>query len=187
MTVADNRHARLVSRISDVSLTRAELAQIESRARDAVARGDRDAQAVLDAIGSAHPSDRYFVFMGFCPGADFRNRLDHEWRAQGNCTFEFFESEYQIERFRSIKPGDLLILKKRQQFGRTMRLYGYGRVMRTQDTASGIRILLMSWSAQQMEIEVPLLGCNDTVNVREVARVEREMPPEFWDWLKAAP
>lgn len=148
-----------------------------------VARGDRDAQAVLDEIDRATPADRYVVFMGFCPGADFENRLDVGWREQGVCTFVFHESEQQSERFSGILAGDLIVLKKRERFGETMRLYGYGRVTGFKCDADGHRYLTMEWSPEQTVIEVPLMGCNSTVDIRTMEQVESQMPPEFFDWL----
>lgn len=181
----NNKYWKIIERIKSVGLSRTELLIIEQNARSALDKGDADARAIIDLIAASLPNERYFIFMGFCPGADFSNRQDYRWRAEAICDFFFYESERQMERFRSIAPGDLIILKKRQQFARTMKLYGHGRVKGKRSTAKGDRILEMDWSLQQAEIEVPLLGCNDTVNLRSVERVEGEMPKEFWEWLKA--
>ena len=78
--------------------------------------------------------------MGFCPGANFDNRLDIEWKEKGICTFIFLRSEQQLERFNDIWPGDLIVLKKRHQFGKTMLLYGHGRatgIKYDQDNTNG--------------------------------------------------
>ena len=47
-----------------------------------------------------------------------------------------------------------------------------------------VRFLQMEWSAQNNEIEVPLLGCNSTVDIRTMDVVEAEMPAEFFQWLQ---
>ena len=146
-------------------------------------KGDAAAQAVLDALMSSAPTDRYVVFMGFCPHADINNRLDVEWRKQGNCTFTFYDSEHQMERFRTISVGDLLVLNKIQIYGKTMRLYGHGRVTALENDDKGDRVLRMTWSDQDAQIDVPLMGCNETVNVKDIERVDDVMPPEFWSWL----
>jgi hypothetical protein len=41
----------------------------------------------------------------------------------------------------------------------------------------------MDWSQQQTVIEVPLMGCNSTVDIRTTEQVESQMPPEFFDCL----
>ena len=66
---------------------------------------------VLDAINIAIPEDAYILFMGFCPGAEFNNRLDSDWKEQGVCRFDYGKSEHQVERFNTICTGDLVILK----------------------------------------------------------------------------
>jgi hypothetical protein len=124
--------------------------------------------------------------MGFCPGADFDNRLDIEWRQRNICTFVFHESEQQSERFGSIWPGDLIVTKKRHRFGETMQLFGYGRVAGFHYDEDGHRVLEMNWSDQQEVIEVPLIGCNSTVDIRTMEQIEAQMPEEFFAWLGTA-
>jgi hypothetical protein len=41
----------------------------------------------------------------------------------------------------------------------------------------------MNWSTQDQIIEVPLMGCNSTVDVRTIEQVEAEMPVDFFSWL----
>jgi hypothetical protein len=41
----------------------------------------------------------------------------------------------------------------------------------------------MDWSSQEEIIEVPLMGANSTVDVRDMDSVLREMPKEFFEWL----
>ncbi|WP_395660115.1 hypothetical protein [Aestuariivirga sp.] len=179
-----DKHARMVAYINSTALSREDLSTMRLRAQEAIDGGDRGAQMVLDAVNRTAPSDRYFVFMGFCPGADFSNRLDIEWKSNSTCTFEFYESERQMKRFRSIQVGDLIILKKIQKRGKVMRLYGHGRVTALDKSEKGDRMLRMQWSPQSDEIEVQLLGCNDTVNIRDLEKVEGAMPDEFWKWLE---
>ena len=35
-----------------------------------------------------------------------------------------------------------------------------------------------------MYLEVPLLGCNSTVNIRSIEQIDENMPEEFWQWLE---
>ena len=164
-------------------MSRAELGDLRNNAEAKHATGDSDAQAVIDAIDLATPKDKFILFMGFCPGADFADRLDIEWKAKSICRFDYLESEQQLERFKTICPGDLVILKKREQFGRTMNLYGHGRVTSISFDEHKTRYLNVNWSTQDSIIEVPLMGCNSTVDLRSIDIVENEMPPEFWQWL----
>ena len=146
--------------------------------------GDLDAHFVVDAIEQATPTDQYIVFMGFRPGANFENRLDMGWRCDGICTFIFHESPQQVERFANIHVGDLVVLKKRHQFAKTMQLYGHGRVTGIRQDSESHRYLTMNWSTQERVIEVPLMGCNSTVHIRSVEAVEAEMPDAFYEWLE---
>lgn len=164
-------------------MSRVELGDLRNNADAKLAAGDGDAQAVIDAIDLAAPKDKFILFMGFCPGADFADRLDIEWKAKGICRFDYLESEQQLERFKTICPGDLVILKKREQFGRTMKLYGHGRVTSIAFDEEKTRYLNVNWSNQGSIIEVPLMGCNSTVDLRSIDVVENEMPSEFWGWL----
>ena len=78
-----------------------------------------------------------------------------------------------------------MILKKREQFGRTMKLYGHGRVRSVAYDEDEHKYLLMDWSDQNEVIEVPLMGCNSTVDIRTIEAVEDAMPEEFHTWLEA--
>jgi hypothetical protein len=172
-----------LDRINSGKLSKPELRQLRENAAVRLNQGDVEAKIVIDAIDLASPSDKSMVFMGFCPDADFGNRLDTEWKANGICTFQYLESEHQLARFNDIWPGDLILLKKRHEFGRSMRLYGHGRVRGVKYTAEGVRYLEMAWSEQEEVIEVPLMGCNSTVDVKSIEQVEAEMPAEFYAWL----
>jgi hypothetical protein len=123
------------------------------------------------------------VFFGFCPGADFSKRLDTRWKELGICEFQYFESKRQVKRFASIEIGDLIILKKRQIIGKTMRVYGYGLVTGITKDDKSNRVLKVDWSSQEQVIEVPLLGCNATIDIRDIDKVRADMPDEFFEWL----
>jgi len=43
----------------------------------------------------------------------------------------------------------------------------------------------MNWSNQDEVIEVPLMACSSTINVRTIEAIEDEMPEEFYTWLEA--
>lgn len=178
------KYRQIIDRIQSGELTRADLRALRENAMAKSRDGDADAKAVLLAMDTAIAKDTYIIFMGFCPNADLANRLDTQWREQGVCTFDYDESVAQMDRFRSIHPGDLLVLKKRQVFGKTMRIYGHGRVRATRTGEDGRRVLEMAWSAQDEVMEVPLMGCDSTVNLRSLETVEAEMPPQFFQWLK---
>jgi hypothetical protein len=138
--------------------------------------------AACDAFAPA-PLSRYYNFMGFCPGADFSRREDERWKAEGVCDFLFYESQRQMEAFGEMLPGDWIILKKREKFGETMKLFGFGKIKVRIPSQDGIISYKVIWNTQKEIIEVPLMGCNATVNIRSLEAVERDMPLEFWDWL----
>lgn len=173
-----------IERIRSKTYSRAELTRMRTNVEGKWKQGDKDAKVVLDEIDRTEPMDDVIVFMGFCPGATMDNRLDIEWKKNGVCTFVFLDSQHQLERFNSIWPGDLIVLKKRHAFGKTMQLFGHGRVTGVQHDSEGNRYLLMNWSNQDEVIEVPLMGCNSTVDVRTIEQVEAEMPELFYAWLK---
>lgn len=178
------KHQKTIDKIRNDAYTRSELIRLRANAEALVRKGDADASAVVAEIDTATPTDKSVIFMGFCPDANLANRLDIEWKENGICTFIFLRSEQQLERFNDIWPGDLIVLKKRHQFGKTMLLYGHGRVTGIKYDQNTHRYLEMSWSTQDRVIEVPLMGCNSTVDVRTIERVEAEMPPEFFNWLE---
>lgn len=178
-----NKYHKTIESIKAGKFSRADLARIQTKADAGVQRGDNDSRALLDALNSAIPPDEQYVFMGFCPDATFDNRLDIEWKAKGVCTFVFWESEQQRDRFHAISRGDLIILKKRQKFGETMQLFGFGRVKRLRTDEEGRRYLEMAWSTQDRIIEVPLMACNATIDVRTAEKVLKAMPHEFFEWL----
>lgn len=178
------KYDKTIERIRSGGMSREALVKLRRNAEQLLKEGDHEAKLVLDELDSGKPSDERYIFMGFCPGATKENRLDTEWKEKGVCTFTFMESEHQLQRFHDIFPGDLIILKKRQEFGKTMRLYGHGRAKSWAFDDDGNRYLVMDWSTQEEVIEVPLMGCNSTVDVKSRDYVEGHMPEEFYDWLK---
>lgn len=175
----------ILTKLRSTSCFRLELLRLRADAQVRWLQGDLESEKLLDAIDQTKPSDDLTVFMGFCPYGLLKNRLDTQWKTQNICTFDFHKSEIQIRRFNKIFPGDLVILKKREVFAVSMRLYGFGRVENVQTDQSGSRSLLMNWSHQGDEIVVPLMGCNSTVNVKSRAQVGDEMPAHYFDWLDA--
>lgn len=179
------KYDKVIDRIKSGNMSRADLVKLKWNADEKYSKGDTEAKYVIDAINNSIPTDSYILFMGFCPGADFNERLDTEWKEKGICRFDYHESEHQVERFNSICKGDRVILKKREQFGKTMKLYGHGRVSGIAYDDKQVRYLKMDWSDQEETIEVPLMGCNSTVDIRTIEVVENEMTEEFYTWLKA--
>jgi len=180
------KYEKALERVRSGEMSRSDLVKLKRNAEAKLATGDTEAQLVMDAINNATPADSYILFMGFCPGADFDERLDTVWKEQGICRFDYLESEHQSERFNSICKGDLVVLKKREKFGKTMKLYGCGRVKSVAYDKDKVRYLLMDWSNQDEVIEVPLMGCNSTVDIKSIEAVENEMPAEFYSWLGQA-
>ena len=181
------RYQKQIDKLRAGGYTRSELIRLRENVAAKARGGDEDARSLLNEIDRATPRDTYIVFMGFCPGADMANRLDIEWRRDGVCTFVFHESEQQSARFNEILPGDLIVLKKRHQFGKTMQLFGHGRVTGAKYDAENHRYLEMNWADQQEVIEVPLMACNATVDFRTIEAVEDQMPQEFFTWLGQSP
>lgn len=179
------KYRKALDRVSSGTMKRNELTSLKQNAEELLAKGDLAAKDVLSAINFAKPSDTYILFMGFCPGADINERLDIEWKENGICRFDYLESEHQLDRFNTIYAGDLVVLKKREKFGKTMKLYGHGRVKSISYDDDLTRYFIMDWSDNSEIIEVPLMGCNSTVDKKSIDSVNREMPIEFFEWLKA--
>jgi hypothetical protein len=177
------RYQKQIDKIRAGGYLRSELVQLRENVQLKVSQGDPEARQLLAEIDRAAPTDSYVVFMGFCPSADINNRLDIEWKRLGVCTFVFHESDQQSERFNAILPGDLIILKKRHRFGETMQLFGYGRVVGVKYDSENHRYLEVNWANQEEIIEVPLMGCNATVDTRSIEQIEGQMPEEFFTWL----
>lgn len=181
------KYSKLIDRIRAGEFSRGQLDIYATNARVEVAKGNQEANLVLKAIEQAKPKDLYIVFMGFCPDASIENRLDFEWRRDGICyMLHWAGNEAQVDDFNGIKVGDLVVLKKNQILGKTMKLYGHGRVTGIeyqQHAERENRYLTMQWATQTRELEVDAMGCTATVNLRNAERVRQEMPEEFQEWL----
>lgn len=177
------KYQKVIDQITSGLCTRVELDTLRVRAQTKLKEGDPEAHTVLQALDSAVAKDAGIVFMGFCPNRELANRLDKEWKRLGICTFDYDDDVKQMDAFRSICAGDLIVLKKGEQFGRTMSLHGHGRVTGTRTGADGRRYLEVTWSpAGELNQHVPMMGCQSTVNVREMRTVEASMPDEFFEW-----
>jgi len=178
------KYQKIITKITNGSLSRGQLNRLRENAQRKLSEGDKEATSVIDALNNGQASDDYVLFMGFCPGADFNERLDIEWKEKGVCRFDYTESEVQLERFERIFPGDLVVLKKREVFGKTMKLYGHGRVTEICYDEDNIRYLKVDWSDQETIIEVPLMGANSTVDIKSMDDIEDNMPEEYFKWLE---
>lgn len=177
------KYQKALENVSSGRMSRSDLHDLRVNALNKFKSGDDDAMAVLSAIDIATPRDTYILFMGFCPDADINNRQDVEWRSRGICRFDYLTSDVQVERFNRICVGDLVVLKKREVFGKTMRLYGHGRVIGIGHDQDETRFLKMKWSDQTNVIEVPLMACNSTVDIKSMEIVEKEMQSDFFAWV----
>lgn len=184
----DKQVIRAIERVRKGEHSRTDLLKLKTNAKLLLSKGNTDAQFLIDEINRTPVTalQKEYVFMGFCPGGDINNRLDSEWMEEGFCKFDFHESLPQLERFRRIHTGDVIILKKREKFGETMQLFGHGVVKKLLETEhSQPQYLRVDWFKPDANIEVPLMGCNSTVDVRSIAEVEKNMPDAFWDWLNS--
>jgi len=177
------KYEKTLSVVNSGMKSRAELGKIRLKAEAFRSDGDLDAQKVLEAINIAVPSDKGFLFMGFCVDGNFDNRKDLEWKTEGVCRFTYVEHERQLALFQTICAGDVVVLKKNHERGKTMKLFGHGKVEAVDSDENGRPYLIMNWSPQDEIIEVPLMACGDTVNLKSLEKVEEEMPDEFFTWL----
>ena len=129
-------------------------------------------------------SARKIVFVDFCPGGVVCNRQDVAWVQQSICTYESFANDEQWELFQSISIGDLLVMKKSQQFSKTMLLHAYGHVFGFDFSDNRDRVLFVDWTYEQGQIEVPLLERDEMVVCCDQDAIATSMPAAFWDWLK---
>lgn len=178
------KYQNLIDQIINGAFSRDELKIVEANAKRSSAVGKLGSEDILDALKRGKAKETYILFMGFCPGAKIENRLDTYWKEKEICRFDFLLSKSQLVRFENVYVDDLIILKKREKFGKTMKLYGHGRVKSIMYDQNGIRYFNMKWSKQHDIIEVPLLGANSTVDIRSMKRIQDEMPEEFFSWVK---
>ena len=141
--------------------------------------------ALIDAIRNTFvpPLQAEYLFMGYCPGADIRRRRDEIWIKDGFCNFAFVSSQHQVNNFFKVLPGDLIILKKREKFGKTMLIHAHGKVTSLQSNKEGMMYFKVDWIQPQAPLEISLMGCNSTVNFRTLRQVEDAQTDEFWNWL----
>ena len=132
---------------------------------------------------TAPPDVQRIVFVDFCPGGVVVNRKDVGWIQQGICTFDHFSSEEQWETFQSIVVGDLIVMKRDLAVSQTTRLYAHGRVVAWELDEKRDRVLLVNWSYEQGQIEVPRICCDNMVKIQDIGEAEAAMPMSFWEWL----
>lgn len=176
----------IIDKIKSGKFTRSELFKVRENAENKAKNGDERAREVIEIINSTAvpPLQAEYIFMGFCPDTSFESRQDIDWKKRGICNFEFIQNTLQLKRFCDIMPGDTIILKKRHEFGESMWLYGHGKVKSVGSRRKdGIPYCVMDWSKQEQILEVPLMGCNTTVDVRTLQVVEKILHPDFWKWL----
>jgi len=178
---------KIIEKINNGKFTRKELFSIRENAIKKLNNGDKNMVEIIELIDKAIPEDKNIAFMGFCPSADIKNRLDKEWKSQGICTFDFKESKLQLERFNKICSGDIIVLKKREEFGKTMSLHGHGIVNEVKHDANGNRYLLVNWAKQDEVIIVPLMALNSTIESLSFEIIYSSMTKEqlelFKNWL----
>jgi hypothetical protein len=180
-----NRFAKIKDRATGPRPVWDERSAIEANTKPVVVQDMEADRAIRQARTLKALRDRRIVFVDFCPGGVVMNRQDVGWIQQGICTYEFFANDEQFEMFQSISIGDLLVMKKTQQSTKSMRLHAYGRVFGFDLSENRDRILLVNWTHEQGQIEVPLMESEDMVSIHDILSVQAGMPLEFWDWLKA--
>ena len=74
--------------------------------------------------------------------------------SRGVCDFSFYESQRQMETFGEMLPGDWVILKKREKFGETMKLFGFGKIKARIHSQDGAISYKLTWNSQKETIEV---------------------------------
>jgi len=179
------KYQKQLAAITNGEYSRAKLRRLLANAEIKFKSGDNDAKIIMDAINVPTPSYTEILFMGFCPGRTIDNREDAMWREKGICTFDWEESEAQMERFQNVRVGDKIVLKKQNIKRQIMELSGHGKVTSVKRNEEGLKYLVMNWSDQERIIEVPLMGCSDTVNIKTMDVIEEQMPEEFFEWLGA--
>lgn len=177
------KYQKKLNDIKSGKYSRAELQQIHDNAKKRIDAGDIEAAVVMTACMAAAPSDRHFIFMGFCPDGDAENSQYEEWMQKGICTYDWFEDENQTGAFENIRVNDLIILKKQNINAQKMSLHGWGRVKAYHHDKKTCHKLEMEWSPQTEVIEIPLMGVTRTVNPKALKDIEERLPEEFFAWL----
>jgi hypothetical protein len=143
------KYEKTIEQIKSGTLTRDALRTIRERAAGALAHGDEDTGPF-----SRRSTTRWRATGAWASArtGELANLVDGRWRAEGICTFNYDESEVQMNQFRSIVAGGLIFLKKSEVHGKLMTLHGHGhghghgRVTGTRTGADGRRELLLDWS-----------------------------------------
>ncbi len=66
-----------------------------------------------------------------------------------------------------------------------IKLSGHGKISIVKHNDEDLNYLVMDWSGQERIIEVPLMGCTYTVNVRSMGVIEDQKPEELFEWTAA--
>ena len=177
-----------IKNVSDGKYNRAELLNLKLNAENYLSKNPRIFDLLELISNTSVPElELEYVFLGYCPGADLKRRRDTEWIEKGFIDFHFIESKSQMARFEAIHPPDKIILKKREKIGKTMIIHAFGEVTHSNlDRTSGLTSHSVNWKITDDPLEVPLLGCNSTVNIRSIEQINENMPEEFWQWLRKA-
>lgn len=175
---------KTIERIQSGELDRGQLQQIRDNCKRLASKKPKETAEIMALIDQTMPSDKAIAFMGFCPGADFSRRQDIEWKEKQICEFHYYEDKTQTEDFMNICVGDLIVLKKIEKFGKTMMLFGKGRVTGMKYDDDDRRYLTMNWSNSEEQIEVPLMGCYKTVCIRDMKVVADHQSDDFFEWLE---
>ena len=180
----NNRIARIKAGGAASSMEWNERSVFEASQRAAVGIDVREPEIARFGPKSVTVNLRRIVFVDFCPGGVVGNRQDVSWIKQGVCTYESFANDEQWELFQSIEIGDLLVMKKTTQHTRTMLLQAYGKVFGYDLTERRDRVLLVNWSYEKGQLEVPLMGGDNMVVSYAPGDVMGVMPTDFWRWLR---
>ena len=180
---------KIIQKIKDGTISRADRLKLYKNAKSYFQRGvlENNPEEILILIEtiSVPPLQQQYVFMGYCPGALLENRQDDIWIADGFCEFNWVTNEKQLSDFYDIMVGDTIILKKRETFGKTMKISGHGKITeRVESRKTNKLYFRVDWRVPEEFLIVPLMGCNATVNPRSIESVETDMPEDFWEWLK---
>jgi hypothetical protein len=172
-----------IDEINSGKYSRSELQKIKDNANRMLEMGKTEVLSIIDALTNAVPSDRYIVFMGFCPAGSIENSQYEDWMGKGIRTYDWFDDAAQTQAFEQICVNDLVVLKKQNINAQKMTLHGWGRVKSISHNRAEGHVLAMDWSSQKEVIEVPLMGITKTVNVRALAHIEEKLPDSFFSWL----
>ena len=178
-----------IEKIKNGTISRPDRLKVYKNAKSYFQRGilkdDPEEVMLLIETISVPPLQEQYVFMGYCPNASLENRQDDIWIADGICEFNWVSSEKQLNDFYEIMVGDTIILKKRETFGKTMKISAHGKIIKREESRINKKLYFrVDWRVPKEFLIVPLMGCNATVNPRSIEHVDAEMSEDFWEWLK---